>query len=220
MIGKLNGTVAHKAVDHVLVDVGGIGFTVFCSERTLAALPREGGKVVLFTDLHVREDLLQLFGFRSLREREFYRMLISVQGVGAKAALSVLSALGVDGGVRAATLGDWQSIKSAHGIGPKIAQRIANELKERAALIMAMGEEIASASSDPVEAEPETVQEAPAEGDSGNVAQIRADALSALLNLGYSQSEAALAVAAVSLENADLDSKSLIREALKRLAPG
>ena len=97
MIGKLSGRVDYRSTDHVMLDVRGVGYMVYCSDRTLASLPAAGEPVALYTDLLVREDLLQLFGFTSLVEKEWHRLLMSVQGIGAKASLSILGALGQDG---------------------------------------------------------------------------------------------------------------------------
>ena len=141
MIGKVSGRLDYRAADHALIDVGGVGYIVHCSERTLAALPRPGGAVALYTELLVREDLMQLFGFLTLAEREWHRLLVSVQGVGAKAALSVLGALGVEGVARAVSLGDVAAIRRAPGVGPKIAQRVILELQAKAPTVMAMGAE-------------------------------------------------------------------------------
>ena len=139
MIGKLSGVLEYRADDHVLLDVRGVGYIVFCSDRTLASLPAVGKVLALYTDLIVREDLLQLFGFTSLQEKEWHRLLMSVQGVGAKASLAILSTLGPEGVSRAIALGDWNTVKSARGIGPKTAQRVVNELKDKAPKVMAMG---------------------------------------------------------------------------------
>ena len=139
MIGKLSGVLEYRADDHVLRDVRGVGYIVFCSDRTLASLPAVGTVLALYTDLIVREDLLQLFGFTSLQEKEWHRLLMSVQGVGAKASLAILSTLGPEGVSRAIALGDWNAVKSARGIGPKTAQRVVNELKDKAPKVMAMG---------------------------------------------------------------------------------
>ena len=139
MIGKLSGVLEYRADDHVLLDVRGVGYIVFCSDRTLASLPAVGTVLALYTDLIVREDLLQLFGFTSLQEKEWHRLLMSVQGVGAKASLAILSTLGPEGVSRAIALGDWNAVKSARGIGPKTAQRVVNELKDKAPKVMVMG---------------------------------------------------------------------------------
>ena len=138
MIGKLSGRIDYRAEDHILLDVKGIGYLVYCSERTMMSLPGPGEAVALYTDLLVREDLLQLFGFSSLVEKEWHRLLMSVQGVGAKASLAILGALGADGVSRAIALGDWNAVKAAKGIGPKTAQRVVIELKDKAPSVMAM----------------------------------------------------------------------------------
>ena len=119
MIGKLSGRIDYRAEDHILLDVKGVGYLVYCSERTMMGMPGPGEAVALYTDLLVREDLLQLFGFSSLVEKEWHRLLMSVQGVGAKASLAILGALGADGVSRAIALGDWNAVKAANGIGPK-----------------------------------------------------------------------------------------------------
>ena len=117
MIGKLSGRVDYRSSDHVMLDVNGVGYLVYCSDRTLAVLPPAGEAVALYTDLLVREDLLQLFGFTSLIEKEWHRLLMSVQGIGAKASLSILGALGPDGVSRAIALGDWTALKAASSMG-------------------------------------------------------------------------------------------------------
>ena len=131
MIGKLSGRIDYRSDDHILLDVRGVGYMIYCSDRTLAALPSVGEAVALYTDLVVREDLLQLFGFPTLVEKEWHRLLMSVQGIGAKASLSILGALGADGVSRAIALGDWNAIKAAKGVGPKTAQRVVIELKRQ-----------------------------------------------------------------------------------------
>lgn len=217
MIGRLAGRIDYRASDHVLIDVRGVGYLVYCSERTLQALPRAGEHTALYTDLLVREDILQLFGFTSLQEKEWHRLLMTVQGVGAKASLAILGTLGPDGVGRAIALGDWNSVKAAKGIGPKTAQRVVNELKDKAPEIMAMGTAEPMPKEWPVEdAEaPSMPSSAPAPQPSGSA---RAEAMSALTNLGYSPSEAARAVAEATDEGA-VETPSLIRLALKKLAP-
>ncbi len=222
MIGKITGKVDSRAKDYVLVDVQGVGYLVYCSERTLAGLPAAGGVVALYTELLVREDNLQLFGFLTLAEKEWHRLLTSVQGVGAKAALSIAGTLGVDGVSRAITLGDIAAIKSAQGVGPKLAQRIVVELKDKAAKIIAMG----AAGSEQVVIDDSVVIEAPTASkprtvavSAANNAGAQADALSALINLGYGQGDAATAVAQVSGDDPAADAGGLIKAALKLLAP-
>ncbi|MDZ7909092.1 MAG: Holliday junction branch migration protein RuvA [Gemmobacter sp.] len=139
MIGKISGRIDYRAADHVLIDVRGVGYIVHVSDRTLAALPGVGEACALYTELLVREDLLQLFGFPTLLEKEWHRLLMTVQGVGAKAAMAILGTLGAEGAARAITLGDARAIQVAPGIGPKIAQRVVLELKAKAPGVMAMG---------------------------------------------------------------------------------
>ncbi|MBU0778929.1 MAG: Holliday junction branch migration protein RuvA, partial [Alphaproteobacteria bacterium] len=139
MIGRIAGRLDYRAADHVLIDVRGVGYLVFISDRTMANLPGNGEAVALYTDLLVREDNLQLFGFTSLVEKEWHRLLMGVQGIGAKASLAILGALGPEGVSKAIALGDWHALAKAKGVGPKIAQRAAIELKNKAPAVMAMG---------------------------------------------------------------------------------
>lgn len=221
MIGKISGRIDYRGDDHVLIDVRGVGYIVYCSERTLMALPGAGEAVALYTDLLVREDNLQLFGFTTLVEKEWHRLLMSVQGVGAKASLAILGTLGPDGVSRAIALGDWNAVKAAKGIGPKNAQRVVNELKDKAPAVMAMS---ANAPAEAVDVPDAEVIETPAKTVKAAAASVaspsaQAEALSALGNLGYAPGEAAAAVAQALGEQADLDTGGLIREALKLLAP-
>ena len=224
MIGKLSGRIEYKSDDHLLLDVRGVGYIVFCSDRTLMALPGVGEFTALYTDLVVREDLMQLFGFLTLVEKEWHRLLLSVQGVGAKASLAILGALGPDGVSKAIALGDWTSVKAAKGIGPKTAQRVVNELKDKAPKVMAMAGNVPASvnqSTDP-DAVIEPIAAAkpvlPTAARTGNPAA-QAEALSALNNLGYGPGEAASAVAQAMADGSDGDTAALIRTALKLLAP-
>ncbi len=219
MIGKLSGRIDYRAGDHVLLDVRGVGYLVFCSERTMAALPRAGEACTLYTDLVVREDLMQLFGFLTLAEKEWHRLLMSVQGIGAKASLAILGALGADGVSRAIALGDWNAVKAAKGVGPKTAQRVVLDLKDKAPQVMAMPSTPAMAHSEDDEALVEPMVAAPAPTPMAQDGNAQADALSALGNLGYGPSEAAAAVAEASGAAPELDAAALIRAALKLLAP-
>ncbi len=115
MIGRLSGRLDWRGPDHVLIDVRGVGYIVHVSERTLAALPGPGEAVSLYTDLLVREDLLQLFGFPTMLEKEWHKLLMTVQGVGAKASMAILGALGAEGVGRAITLGDARAVQAAPG---------------------------------------------------------------------------------------------------------
>ena len=214
MIGRLAGRIDYRASDHVLIDVRGVGYLVYCSDRTLAALPSVGEHTALYTDLLVREDNLQLFGFTTLIEKEWHRLLMSIQGVGAKASLAILGALGPDGVGRAIALGDWNAVKAARGIGPKTAQRVVLELKDKAPAVMAMGTATPVSDGEVIE-RIEGVKAPVAQAGSG----AQAEALSALTNLGYAPGEATGAVAQAAGEAPDADTATLIRAALKLLAP-
>ena len=221
MIGRLRGRVDYKTHDHFLLDVNGVGYLIFCSERTLAEIPVDGEFTTIYTDLLVREDLMQLFGFLSQVEKEWYRLLMSVQGVGAKASLAILSALGEDGVSRSIALGDWTSIKSAKGIGPKTAQRVVNELKDKAAHVMSIvPNEIGERENKIDEGEVvERIDDHPTINLAASNKTAQSDALSALQNLGYSPSESAAAVAKILHESSDLSTEELIRNSLKMLSP-
>ncbi|MCY4152639.1 MAG: Holliday junction branch migration protein RuvA [Aestuariivita sp.] len=217
MIGYLEGILFRKEDDHLVINVRGVGFLVFVSERTMRALPETGSTVALHTNLLVREDLLQLFGFLSRQEREWHQLLMSVQGIGSKAAMSILGALGGDGVGRAIAMENSAAIASAKGVGPKIAQRVVMDLKGKASSIMAMTETEPIEISAPADSETETVREKPQEAAKSNLAQ--SEALSALANLGYGPVEAAAAVAAAFDAQAEPTTAEVIRAALKTLAP-
>lgn len=209
MIGRLTGRLDHRGADHVLLDVQGVGYVVYCSDRTLAALPPVKSPVALWTELLVREDLLQLFGFLTVQEREWHRLLTSVQGIGAKGSLAILSTLGADGVARAIALGDAAAVKAAPGVGPKIAQRVVLELKGKAPAMMLMED-----GDDPLI---ETGQVAQVAAVKPKAQAASAEALSALANLGYAPADAARAVAQAA-DGAE-GTGDLIRAALKLLAP-
>lgn len=230
MIGRLSGILAHRGEDSVLIDVRGVGYVVQVSARTAAGLPPVGQAVSLWTELLVREDLLQLMGFETLQEKEWYRLLITVQGVGAKAAMAILGTLAPGALARALALGDATAIRAAPGVGPKLAQRVVLELKDKAPVVMAMGTGVAAvpapagsgagvsgaevSGADVSGAVPDPVAAPAPPSDSAAIAE----ALSALVNLGYAQGEAAAAVAQAGSEPGQTTA-ALIRAALKRLAP-
>jgi holliday junction DNA helicase RuvA len=214
MIGRIAGRIDHRGMDHVLIDVKGVGYVVHVSDRTLAGLPPVGEAAALYTELVVREDLLQLFGFPTLVEKEWHRLLMGVQGIGAKASMAILGTLGPDGVARAIALGDWNAIKAAPGVGPKIAQRAVNELKGKAPAMMALGTGSAPRLPDD---DGEVIEATPRAAPVNASAQ--AEALSALQNLGYAPGEAAGAVAEAAGADPDADTTVLIRAALRRLAP-
>ena len=223
MIGRIAGRLEYRGSDHVMIDVQGIGYIVHVSDRTLAALPGPGEAVALYTDLLVREDLLQLFGFTSLIEKEWHRLLMSVQGIGAKASMAILGTLGADGVSRAITLGDAVAVKAAPGVGPKIAQRVVNELRDKAPAVMAMGGAFPAEPSSVLETTPSGGGRAAAASGAasrpGGSAATQAEALSALSNLGYAPGEAAAAVSEAAGASPEADTAALIRAALKLLAP-
>lgn len=213
MIGKLTGRLDHRGPDHIMIDVGGVGYLVYCSERTMISLPSVGEAVALYTDLLVREDLLQLFGFTTLLEKEWHRLLMGVQGIGAKASMAILGALGAEGVGRAIALGDWNAIKAAKGVGPKTAQKVVLELKDKAPGLMAMGGTLTQATG---QAPVEVIESTPSGG--GSVAA-QSEALSALINLGYAHGDAASAIAQAAGEDPSAETATLIRAGLKLLAP-
>ncbi len=222
MIGKISGRLDWRGPDHVLIDVRGVGYIVHVSDRTLRAMPGVGEAVALYTELVVREDLLQLFGFPSMVEKEWHKLLTTVQGVGAKAAMAILGTLGPEGAGRAITLGDARAIQSAPGVGPKLAQRIILELKAKAPMVMAQGASLASVAQvdEVIEAVSPVARRAEQGGGAARIkAASSSDALSALTNLGYGPGDAAQAVASVAQDQPDLDTAGLIRAALKLLAP-
>ena len=226
MIGSLKGRIEYRGNDHICVDVAGVGYIVYCSEKTLSSLPVDGEFITLFTDLVVREDLLQLFGFLTFAEKEWHRLLCSVQGVGAKGALAIQGILSVESLSRAILLSDWATIKPAPGVGPKIAQRIVNELKEKAPKVMAMGSIKSKKENQNIDVIDNTdnvmLNEELLDGKINkkeNFQELQSDALSALVNLGYSQGDAASAIAQIVLEEDDYHVQDLIRNALKILAP-
>ncbi|PCD77802.1 Holliday junction branch migration protein RuvA [Pseudothioclava arenosa] len=222
MIGRIAGILIHRAPDHVMIDVRGVGYIVHVSQRTAQTLPPVGEACALYTDLVVREDLLQLIGFPSLLEKEWHRLLTSVQGVGAKVSLALLGTLGAEGLGRAIALGDWGAVKAAPGVGPKLAQRIVMELKDKAPSVMALGTDLSvdlAPSEEVIEPAAAPHAKRPAAPAAPRV-NYTAEALSALTNLGYSPADAAGAVARAS-EDAEIaqDTAKLIRAALRLLAP-
>jgi Holliday junction DNA helicase RuvA len=204
MIGKLKGVIDSYGEDFIVLDVHGVGYLVHCSARTLQALPAPGEAATLSIETHVREDQIRLFGFTGDAEREWFRLLQSVQGVGAKVALSVLGTFKPGELASAIALGDKAAIKRAPGVGPKVAERIVIELKDKAPGFTTLDPAVIHLS--------------------GAVAEKRApqpvlDAVSALVNLGYGQPQAAAAVAAACRNAGDgAETAQLIRLGLKELA--
>ncbi len=202
MIGRLKGIIDGYGEDWVLVDVGGVGYHVQCSSRTLAALPPVGEAAVLAIETYVREDQIRLFGFANDAERDWFRLLLLVQGVGTKVALAILSVLGGEELARAIALQDKASISRAQGVGPRVAVRILNELKDKA---VRMGADTSLAQ---VSVQMET-----------GAPSAVADAVSALVNLGYAQMQAGAAIAKVQAKAGDdAGAAELIRLGLKELS--
>ena len=198
MIARLRGLLDSTSLDTAVIDVGGVGYLVYASARTLGALGPAGGAVVLHIETQVREDAIQLFGFVAVEERDWFRLLLSVQGVGGRVALAILSVLTPSELQHAVAAKDTASVARANGVGPKLAARIVNELKDKAGNL-------------PVA--PGTV--APLSSSRGAVA----DALSALANLGFRPLDASRAVAeAVAELGEDAEPGALIRVALKKSA--
>ena len=204
MIGKLKGIMDSYGEDFIVLDVGGVGYLVHCSARTLQSLPGTGQPATLSIETHVREDQIKLFGFLSDVEREWFRLLQTVQGVGAKVALSVLGTLKPADLASAIAMRDKAAISRAPGVGPKVAERIVTELKDKAP---------AYADVDP------SVMHLSGAVDERRAPQPISDAVSALVNLGYGQPQAAAAVAAATREAGEgADAARLIRLGLRELS--
>lgn len=197
MIARLKGLLDSFGADHAVIDVNGVGYRVEASARTLSGLGAIGGEIALHTEMLVSDDSIRLVGFVTAEERDWFRLLTSVQGVGARVALAILSALTGDELHRAIAGGDGRMITRAQGVGPKLGQRIVHELKDRAGGI-ALGPGAA-----------------PAPSPGGH----SADAVSALLNLGFKPAEASAAVAKAEAEiGPDATFDALVRTALKKAA--
>ena len=206
MIGKLKGLVDSTGEDWVVVDVNGVGYHVHCSRRTLAHLPPPGEPVTLSIETKVSDDAIRLIGFESDLERDWFRLLLSVQGVGMRVALAVLGTLSSADLARAIALDDKKAISAAPGVGPKVAGRIVAELKDKV----------------PPSEDLHAVLDAGGAlqaGETGGGSRAIRDAVSALVNLGYQQAQAAGAVAAAAKKlDEDASAEQLIRAGLKELA--
>ena len=206
MIGKLKGIVDEYGDDFVILDVGGVGYVCFCSSRTLQSLPRPGEAAVLSIETIVREDMIRLYGFADTEEREWFRLLTTVQGVGTKVALALLSALRPAELASAIALKDVTALCRANGVGKKLAERIAQELKDKAPGFGSVDPALMALSGGIAE------KTAP---------KPLAEAVSALVNLGYPQLQASAAVAAAArTAGEDATTEKLIRLGLKELALG
>ncbi len=198
MIGKLKGTIDSLAEDYVILDVHGVGYVVQCSARTLQKLPAAGEAAALAIETQMREDSIKLFGFLSESDRHWFRLLLTVQGVGAKVALAIQTVLDATELAAAIASQDKAAVARAPGVGPKLAARIVAELKDKAPAFDAAAARLAGL-------------------DGGN--RTAQDALSALVNLGYGRSQAAAAIAAsVAALGEDAPASDLIRHGLKELA--
>lgn len=204
MIGKLKGVIDSYGEDYVILDVHGVGYQVHCPSRILQTLPRPGEAAVLAIETLVREDMIRLYGFSEDGEREWFRLLMTVQGVGAKVALAILGILKAGEIANAIALGDKATISRAPGVGKRVAERILSELKDKAPSFATVDSDTISVS--------QTVAE--------NVAaRPVAEAVSALTNLGYGQPQASAAVArAMKSAGEDATTETLIRLGLKELA--
>jgi Holliday junction DNA helicase RuvA len=204
MIGKLKGVIDSYGEDFVILDVNGVGYQVHCSTRTLHELPSAGEAATLSIETYVREDQIKLFGFRSDLDREWFRLLQTVQGVGAKVALNVLGTLKPADLASAIAMRDKAMVARTPGVGPKVAERIVTELKDKAPAYTNI--------------DPALVQLSGAI-DEKRAPRPVADAVSALVNLGYAPPQAAAAIAAASRSAGDdAEVKTLIRLGLKELA--
>lgn len=204
MIGKLKGIIDSYGEDYVIVDVQGVGYQVHCSSRTLQSLPAAGEPATLSIETHVREDQIRLFGFVSDLEREWFRLLQTVQGVGVKVALAVLGTLKPSELANAIALRDRAAIARTPGVGAKVAERIVTELKDKTPAL--------------TDLDPAVVRLSEAVDEERAPQPVR-DAVSALVNLGYGQPQAAAAIAAAARNAGEgADTAKLIRFGLKELA--
>jgi holliday junction DNA helicase RuvA len=204
MIGKLKGLIESYGQDYVILDVGGVGYEVHCSARTLQELPGIGQPATLSIETHVREDQIRLFGFVTEIEREWFRLLQTVQGVGAKVALSVLGTLKPSELASAIAMRDKAMVARTPGVGPKVAERIVTELKDKAPAY--------------TNVDPALVRLSGALDDKRAPAPVT-DAVSALVNLGYAQAQAAAAITAAARSAGEgAEATTLIRLGLRELA--
>jgi holliday junction DNA helicase RuvA len=204
MIGKLRGIVDSYGDDWVIVDVGGVGYQVYCSVRTLQSLPQAGEAASLAIETYVREDAIRLYGFAGDVEREWFRLLMMVQGVGTRVALAILGVLKPGDLASAIALQDKATLTRAPGVGKRVAERIVTELKDKAPAYSSVDPAVVELQSDLAE---------------HNAPRSVADAVSALVNLGYAQIQASAAIAAASRSaGEEADAEMLIRLGLKELA--
>lgn len=211
MIGKLTGRVDEIAEDHVILDVNGVGYLVFCSAKTLGALPQKGGVMSLLTETHVREDHIHLYGFATAAERVWFKTLTTVQGVGVKMAMAILSTLSPEQILTAIAAQDKKALTIVSGVGPKLAERLVIELKSQAVKLGAAGFSITTTHAG----------EAPAKGKKAAPSPANTlieDAISALVHLGYGRSDAFTVVMRMQQEQPGMKLDALIRDSLRELA--
>lgn len=204
MIGKLKGIIDSIATDHIILDVNGVGYLVFCSHKVMQSLPRVGEVFQLFIETIVREDDIKLLGFATSQEQAWFKLLTNVQGVGAKVALAILGTLSLSELSAAIATGDKTTLGRTPGVGPKVAVRLTTELKDKIPDFMPSELKILGTLSQD--------EKSPLQNNAK-------DAISALVNLGYSQSQAQMSIAKIIQSNeGEIPTQSLIRMALKELA--
>ena len=212
MIGKLRGIVDELGEDFMILDVGGVGYMLFASAKTLSAMPQAGGQASLITETHVREDHIHLYGFANREEREWFRLLTTVQGVGVKMALAILSMFAPHDLARIIGAQDKKSMTAASGVGPKLAERIVTELKNKVHLMPgATGFSMPEHSGNAKKGSKKEAPSAPKEDVAG-------DSVSALTHLGYSRADAFAAVSRYLQQNAGASIDDIIRNSLRELA--
>ena len=222
MIGRISGKIDYILDDHILINVGGISYIVYVTQATISNLPKLGEQLSLFTQLIVKEDLLQLVGFVTNEELEWYKLLTSVQGVGSKAALALLSYIPIKTISRAILLEDSNTITAVQGIGPKIAKRIVVELKSKVPNMLKFNKNLEISvnknSQLSIKKNDLTVKNKNLTYVDNNINKKEIDAISALVNLGYSQLDSSQVIAKVmDMSDKDLDVEQLIRISLKTL---
>jgi len=215
MIGKISGIVDLIDKDTVLVDVGGLGYMVNISLNTKNRLPQVGEKIALYTEMMVREDSIQLIGFSTALEKDWFRLLISVQGVGAKAALAILGVVSLNQLSRSIVLGNPELITSAPGVGPKIAKRIILELAQKALLLNSDTEE--QMHEKLAQTDQETISDGKNDEQINYTSNGENEAISAMVNLGYDKNISTRIVAKVCSENSELEISEIIRLSLQRI---
>ncbi len=208
MIGKLKGTIEHLYEDNLIIDTGGVGYVVYCTSRTLLAA-NVGHSVSLFIQMIVKEDQISLYGFDSEVEKKSFNFLQTVQGVGAKVALSILSHLSSSDIYAAVMVQDVSCFRQVSGIGPKLAERIVNELKSSKSLSYLSGFDVPFSSSNPLD---------PKKDGTPRPVSSTADAISALVALGYSKKDAFVVVQSVTANDESLGTEEIIKHSLKKLS--